>query len=128
MIGVTPLATRSWPAITMGCPFDHAGAQGSQRLANATARPSPLPLNAPFSLIVEARPVAGEVTPATAKLDAMMPRRRNGMNRKSMVTQRDDGRWQADGCPLRMAASWRVEIEVETDGATNQLAQDRAVP
>ncbi|NQW09838.1 MAG: hypothetical protein HQ481_08185 [Alphaproteobacteria bacterium] len=122
------LAIVVWPAAAMACPIEQPDARGDRFAARVITQPSTIPLNAPFSLIVEVCPVVGDTAAEAITLDATMPRHRHGMNYRPEVTRLDDGRWRADGFLFHMPGAWRIAVEVESHGTVDRLTLDRTVP
>ena len=90
-----------------------------------TATPSPIPLNAPFALIVDVENTAGLPDNLVVEANANMPQHGHGMN--TIAYSEPDattaGRFHIDGMQLHMPGDWKMYIDV-TDVQTERLTFD----
>lgn len=129
MISVAALvAVLVLPTLALACQLDTMDAQGDRFAAQIVTEPAPIPLNAPFSLIVSICPIHGGTPPSGVSLDASMPMHGHGMNYRPTITQLNDGRWRAEGFLFHMPGAWRIVIDVESEGIVDRLTLDRTVP
>lgn len=122
------LAAVMLPTLGVACPLATVDAQGARFAARVTTEPAPIPLNAPFSLILDVCPIHDDTPAEAIALDAAMPSHGHGMNYRPTVTRLDDRRWRAEGFLFHMPGSWRITIVIESEGTVDRLTLDRAVP
>jgi hypothetical protein len=94
----------------------------SGRALTFTSSPSPIPLNAPFTLDVTVLPADGAALDDGLLLtvDATMPAHGHGMNTTPSVTSATNGSFDVTGMQLHMPGSWRMTFEVaKSEGAGN---------
>jgi hypothetical protein len=86
----------------------------SGRALTFTSNPSPIPLNAPFTLAVEVLPAPGTTLEESLALtvDATMPAHGHGMNTVPYVASTTNGVFSVTGMQLHMPGSWRLSFEV----------------
>lgn len=78
-----------------------------------------------FSLTVRACPASLVL----AKVDAVMPAHRHGMNYRPTIVALGDGRWRVDGLMLHMGGDWELRWDLSAeDGAPRTLRQAIRVP
>ena len=75
---------------------------------------------------VEARVCAKGVAaaPAGLRVDATMPEHRHGMNYKTKVTAKGDGRYLAEGLLFHMPGRWQLLFDVDGAGRAERLTAD----
>lgn len=89
-----------------------------------TPKPSPIPMNEPFTLDVV---VLGEAEAGIGKnlkldVDAAMPEHQHGMNTRPRVQTSGDGRFLVEGMLFHMPGHWELYFDI-TDGAVSERAQ-----
>jgi hypothetical protein len=75
---------------------------------------------------VEARVCAkgAGAPPAGLRVDATMPEHRHGMNYKTKVTAKGDGRYLAEGLLFHMPGRWQLVFDVDGTGRAERLTAD----
>lgn len=73
--------------------------------------PTPIPLNAPFSLDILICDGRMAELPRLTHVDAQMPAHRHGMNYHAKITKRDWGIYRAEGLLLHMPGEWEFSFE-----------------
>jgi hypothetical protein len=71
--------------------------------------------------------VAIRVCPADAvlaRVDAVMPEHRHGMNYRPSVKQVAPGEWRAEGLLFHMPGRWELRLAVRSAGRTENLADN----
>lgn len=71
--------------------------------------------------------IALRVCPADAvlaRVDAVMPEHRHGMNYRPSVKQVAPGEWRAEGLLFHMPGRWELRLAVRSAGRTENLADE----
>jgi hypothetical protein len=89
------------------------------------AAPTPIPVGKLFALDIALCPPAGQVLPATLRVDATMPEHKHGMNyRPSIKPQEGAGLFRAEGLMFHMHGRWELVFEWrDAAGTAHRLAQ-----
>ena len=101
----------------------HGATQNGKFVVWWTSEPSPVPLNAPFSLRVWAARVAAPDTPlvgAHIDVSAQMPEHGHGMERTPRITPQPDGSTLVEGLLFHMRGHWDIVINVQAAGTFGQ--------
>lgn len=90
-----------------------------------TTAPDPIPLNAPFALVVDVENSAGMPPDLVVEANAEMPQHGHGMNTIAYSEADTDtpGRFHISGMQLHMPGTWKMYIDV-TDTMTERLSFD----
>lgn len=118
-------AARAQPTDAVATDETRQGASADGRLLLEWASdPSPIPINAPFTLRVTvrraARPDAIDAT-AEVEFSALMPEHGHGMNRIAGTRRLDDGTWFVDGLLFHMRGRWDLVFNVRSEEAFGQF-------
>ena len=76
---------------------------------------------------VDIRVCAEGTPPVLTRIDADMPEHRHGMNYRSTLAAKGEGRWVAEGLLFHMPGRWRLLFDVEHGGRRTRLAADVVV-
>lgn len=97
----------------------------SRAMVRYRPEPSPIPLNEPFSLVVELLSPDGS-HPWDVELlevDGRMPHHRHGMNTSPRVTPLGGGRYRVEGMLFHMPGRWELSFDLTRDGATERAVE-----
>ena len=75
------------------------------------SEPEPIPLNEPFTLLLERTDAAGAAA-ERMRVDAVMPEHRHGTNTQARVQALDAGRYRVAGLLFHMAGQWEIHFDV----------------
>jgi hypothetical protein len=63
-----------------------------------------------------------------ARVDAVMPEHRHGMNYRPSLRALGDGRWRAEGLMFHMAGRWELRLDVDRGGRSERLLDTITLP
>ena len=110
----------------LGAGTQPLGAEGWQ-IAWRTA-PAPIPVGKLFALDIALCAPAGQVLPATLRVDATMPEHKHGMNYRPSVQPQGAGLFRAEGLMFHMPGRWELVFEWrDVAGSPHRLAQPLSV-
>jgi len=89
--------------------------------------PAPIPLGRHFALDVVICPAAGGGRPDLARVDARMPEHGHGMNYRTTVAKRGEGRWRADGLMFHMPGRWELIFDLRDGSRSARIALEERV-
>jgi hypothetical protein len=82
--------------------------------------PTPIVVGAPFVVNLQVCAMNGQPIERLS-IDATMPAHRHGMNYKTEIAARGDGRYEARGFLFHMPGRWEVTLSVYTGGTPSHL-------
>jgi hypothetical protein len=85
---------------------------------------APIAVGRHFALDVQVCPA----TAVLARVDAVMPEHRHGMNYRPTVKPLGDGRWRAEGLLFHMPGRWELRLDVQAVGNTEKLIDTIHLP
>jgi hypothetical protein len=92
-------------------------------------RPTPIPVNKPFSLDIVLCSLPGQPLPGSLQVDAENPTTHQALGRRITVRPTGGGRFTAEGLVLPKAGAWRLTFKLPAAVGMNaqQLSQDIVV-
>jgi hypothetical protein len=114
------------PALAAGQACDAPGARIESDRMVVIYRTVPAKIAVGQHFAVEARVCAKDAgaAPAGLRVDAAMPEHRHGMNYKTKVTAKGDGRYLAEGLLFHMPGRWQLLFDVDGAGRAERLTAD----
>lgn len=106
------------------CPIDGPALRAGEVQAAWSVAGAPIAVGRPFAIEVRLCPADAVL----ARVDAVMPEHRHGMNYRPGLKSLGQGRWRADGLLFHMAGRWELRLEVEQGGRRERLAQAIDLP
>ena len=88
-------------------------------------RPDPLHIEVgePFALVLNVCTKRGDPAELLA-VDANMPEHRHGMNYRTSIVSKGDGRFRAEGMLFHMAGRWEITFDVRAGEESERLTHD----
>jgi hypothetical protein len=86
-----------------------------------STKPAKIAIGQPFVLELAACPKAGAQLPERVRLDAYMPEHRHGMNYKTKVVPRGDGRFHSEGWLFHMPGRWDFIFDLGAERLTHSV-------
>ena len=88
-------------------------------------RPDPLRIEVgePFALVLNVCTKRGAPAELLA-VDANMPEHRHGMNYRTSIVSKGDGRFRAEGMLFHMAGRWEINFDVRAGEESERLTHD----
>lgn len=106
------------------CPIDGPALRAGDVQAAWSPAGAPIAVGRPFAIEVRLCPADAVL----ARVDAVMPEHRHGMNYRPGVKALGAGRWRAEGLLFHMAGRWELRLDVDRDGRRERLAQSVELP
>lgn len=88
--------------------------------------PAPIPLGRHFAIDLAVCPQAG-AAPALTRVEARMPEHGHGMNYRTTIVPRGEGRWRANGLLFHMPGRWELIFDLRDGGRSARLAVEEMV-
>ena len=96
--------------------------EGDRYVVAYRTLPSPVVAGEHFVVDFAVCPRTGAPAPAAVRVDASMPEHRHGMNYRSVVVAKGDGRYKAEGMLFHMSGRWEMTFDIVTPAGTERLA------
>ena len=102
--------------------------KGSRYVVAYRTAPSPIPASRHFAVDFAVCPIGSAPPPRSVRVDASMPEHRHGMNYKTTVTAKGQGRYRAEGLLFHMSGRWEIAFDVVAGGTTERIASSVELP
>lgn len=122
MIRAALLLCAALPVVA--CPLPAPALQQGSVQAAWMVDGAPIAVGRHFAINVQVCPANAVL----ARVDATMPEHRHGMNYRPSVKRLGDGRWRVEGLMFHMPGRWKLRLDVQAGGATEQLLDTISLP
>jgi hypothetical protein len=102
---------------TAACPLPAPALQQGAVQAIWKLEGAPITVGRHFALEVQVCPTDAVL----ARVDAVMPEHRHGMNYRPSVKPLGEGRWRVEGLLFHMPGRWELRLDVQDAGQTERL-------
>jgi hypothetical protein len=103
-------------------------AKGEQYVVAYRTSPSPIAASRHFAVEFTVCPVGNAPAPRTVRVDASMPEHRHGMNYRTTVAAKGQGRYRAEGLLFHMSGRWEIAFDVVASGTTERITSPVLLP
>lgn len=119
-----PAAVLAWAGAVAACPIEGPALQGEGVQATWQVAGAPIVVGRHFVLELQLCPAAAVL----ARVDAVMPEHRHGMNYRPSLKPLGEGRWRAEGLMFHMPGRWELQLDVDHGGKRQRLVQAVVLP
>ena len=95
--------------------------ESARLTASYATRPVRIAIGEPFVLDLAVCPKAGAALPERVRLDATMPEHRHGMNYKTRVVPKGQGRFHSEGWLFHMPGRWEFVFDLGGERLTHSV-------
>ncbi len=106
------------------CPIEGPAMRSGEVQAAWAVAGTPIAVGRHFALEVQVCPDGATL----ARVDAVMPEHRHGMNYRPSLKLLGAGRWRAEGLMFHMPGRWELRLDVDHAGQRVRLAQPVVLP
>jgi hypothetical protein len=121
-------ALAAWLCVTgptaAACPLTEPALRQGAVQALWKLEGAPIKVGQHFTLDVQVCPAEAVL----ARVDAVMPEHRHGMNYRPSVKPLGEGRWRVEGLLFHMPGRWELRLDVQAAGQTQRLLDTINLP